>query len=146
LIKTKKNMGKEKNLRVSTDDARRLELIWEQFDSVAAEFDLKVVAAEVYQPFKKASSAWKTAMVYGLVLAWAKSRGVPFWCYLPSDLKRAFGMKASASKEEVAGALYRRVPKLGDQILAHAKTNREHLSDAAGHAYLAVSALTSLGL
>jgi len=83
-----------------------------------------------------ASSAWKTAVVYGGILYFAYSRHMFVAPFLPLDLKRRFAGKKGASKIEVAEGLYPLVSGLEDMISALPKSKREHAVDAAGHAFL----------
>jgi Holliday junction resolvasome RuvABC endonuclease subunit len=138
--KEKKRKGLKAG-RVSVDDQRRITELWMALDDtvklVARPF---VFAVEAYRPFKGkgGGNAWKSAIGYGVASAYARAQGWPCMAYLPDDLKRAFMAQRSASKEEVEAALCLKIDGLREELDKIKMDQREHASDAAGHAYLAL--------
>lgn len=149
VVETEKMAGKRKALvetRVSTDDQRRLSELWCGLEDSVAECVALVgerpfiVGVEAYRPFKGrgGGNAWKSAIGYGLVSGWARGHGWPLMVFLPDDLKRAFTLSRSSSKQEVEAAMCKKVDGLRELLDQLHKDDREHAADAAGHAYLAL--------
>jgi Holliday junction resolvasome RuvABC endonuclease subunit len=139
LLETKKADKKDRRgLRVSADDSRRLREIWSGLADVASEYAPQSLAFEVYQPYRaQGGSAWKAARVEGAIQMFGLERGMLVLPFLPQDLKRAFCGGLVGTKNDVEVALSGKVERLGDELKRFPKTKREHLADAAGHAYLA---------
>lgn len=136
---TKKDKDlKKKHLRVSADDSRRLKEIWEAMDNAAAGVGgINGIAAEVYAPFKaQGGNSWKSAMAYALVHGYGMAKNIIVQPFIPQDLKRAFGLTLSASKDEIGCAVQTRVHGLTVALEKYAEGNHEHVTDAAGHAFL----------
>jgi Holliday junction resolvasome RuvABC endonuclease subunit len=142
VIETEKKSGKKALVatRVSTDDQRRLSEIWEALEEEVADPERRpfAVGVEAYRPFagRGGGNAWKSAVAYGFVSSWARARGWPLFVFLPEDLKIAFTRSRSASKEEVAEAMCLKVSGLREKLERLPEVKREHVADAAGHAYL----------
>lgn len=143
-IRTK--VDKTSQDRVSVEDARRLSEVWAGFEAlyrIAGHLD--AVAAEAYSIFanKQGGNAWKTTYVWATAHSFAMAKGIPFFVFLPLDLKRAFSLQnKEVSKEQVQGALCRRVDGLGEFLEDYRpRSAHEHLADAAGHAYLGLERL-----
>ncbi len=65
--------------------------------------------------------------------------------FLPMDLKKAFGLSKSASKDEVGAAIQLKVEGLTEALaLIRAQGDHEHVTDAAGHAYLGLMEIYKL--
>lgn len=140
VLKTEKGSKKElRTLRMSADDSRRLQELWQHLSTLVRAYKPRALAVEAYSPFtgRGGGNAWKTSMVYGLVHGLGLAFDIPVFPFLPADLKRKFGMKASATKQDVADGLATFVPSVREALERLNKTDREHASDAAGHAYLA---------
>lgn len=137
-ITTKKATKKERtNLRVTNDDQRRYREIWTALEQFRVEFSPYAVGLEAYRVFQgRGGNAWKTAVVYGGVIFWAHSRDLYVAPFLPTDLKKRFCNKKSASKGDVEAVLCQLVPGLAVALDSVAAGRREHIADAAGHAYL----------
>lgn len=140
---TEKRSGKKKVLtetRVSVDDQRRLTELWEAMMlAIRGEgYRPFVLAVEAYRPFtgRGGGNAWKAAVAYGLVSGFARAQGWPCMVFLPDDLKRAFTLSRSSSKQEVEDAMCQKVDGLREMLDVLPKDQREHAADAAGHAYL----------
>lgn len=125
-------------IRVSVDDAQRLEVIYDRIAELATQYKVHGIAAEAFtpNPNQRGVGAWKAAMAYALALAFARSRNLAFMTNLPADIKRPFGGTISATKEAVAEALCARVEGFATQLNKIAKGNREHVSDAGAHGVL----------
>lgn len=136
-IKTEKGKKKERiNLRVTNDDQRRYDEIYEALEAIRQRFRPTAVGVEAYHPHKDVTTGWKTAVVYGGVIFWAKSQGIYCAPYIPQDLKRRFCGKQSGSKQEVAAVAAVMVEGAWEAYLATAKTRQEHVGDALGHSIL----------
>jgi Holliday junction resolvasome RuvABC endonuclease subunit len=128
--------------RVSTDDQRRLSELWEALGDAAGVPERRpfILAVEAYRPFsgRGGGNAWKSAVGYGLVSAFARAQGWPCMVFLPEDLKRAFTLSRSSSKQAVEDAVCEKVDGLRESLDDLKESEREHAADAAGHAYLAI--------
>lgn len=136
---TEKATKKARNsLRVSADDFRRYKELWLMLEDLRIVYCPYAVGVEAYMPQgpRGGGQATKTLAVYGGVLWWALSRGLFVAPFVPSDLKIRFGGSKSASKEDVEAGLCREVEGLKELIAKIPKTHREHVADAAGHAFL----------
>lgn len=141
VLRTQKATKKaRRNLRVSTDDARRLEEIFDHVKALVPRFHPLGFAIEVYSPnpTQRGVGAWKTAMVYALIFGLARGCGLPVFSYLPADIKKPFGGRLSASKEAVAEALIDQVQDFESCFSPIPDTLKEHASDACAHAVLGV--------
>jgi Holliday junction resolvasome RuvABC endonuclease subunit len=139
LLETKKAGKKERrSLRVTDDDARRVREIFRTADALRRQHDVNVIGVESYMPYGRNASGWKAGGVYyGFIMLGGAWR-IPVLPFVPQDLKRAFHDDHDVSKEAIGRTLAAKVEGLGVFIEKHAKSKREHLTDAAGHAYLAV--------
>jgi Holliday junction resolvasome RuvABC endonuclease subunit len=83
--------------------------------------------------------AAKTIAVYGGVLGAAYTANIPVYVFQPADIKKRFGGKKSASKQDVGVGAERLITGLAEQMQAKVpqKTLKEHAWDANCHAVLA---------
>lgn len=136
-------------MRVTHDDQRRVDEIWKALSEFHGDHPIPhVIAIEAFAPFgrgKGGGNAWKTAVGYGVVSAFGRARNMPVFSFLPSDLKTAFTLSRSASKDEVAAALSKKVDGVEAAVGAYKKEVREHLTDAIGHAYICLTELMRIG-
>ena len=139
LIQTKKADKKDRRgLRVTADDARRLREVWNGLAPIAEEYRPQALAFEVYSPYQaQGGNAWKAARIEGAVQMFGLERGMLVLPFLPQDLKRGFCAALNASKGDVQEALIQKIERMSDELERFPKGKREHLADAAGHAYLA---------
>lgn len=148
LLETEKDKSaKAKHLRVSIDDGRRLRELWEGMDAFVTPLgSVNSIGVEAYAPFKaQGGNSWKSSMAYALVHGYAHHRDILVQPALPLDLKKSFGLAKGASKAEIGEALFQKIPALHEALLEkvkgrlrYAEGKWEHLTDAAGHAYLAL--------
>ena len=138
IIETKKADKKLRtNLRVTTDDQRRYKEVWGALCDLYDEYKPYAVGLEAYRVFEgRGGNAWKTAVVFGGIIFWAHTLKLYVAPFLPTDLKKFFCNKTSASKKEVEEKLCFLVQGLKEALEDIPKTKREHVADAAGHAYL----------
>lgn len=138
VIETKPTPKKERRtLRVTTDDQRRYKEIYTALDILCKEYEPFAMGVEAYLIGQQAaSSAWKTAVIYGGVLYFAYSRNMFVAPFLPLDLKRRFVGKQGASKRDVALGMFPLISNLETLVKKVPKTKQEHVVDAAGHAFL----------
>lgn len=152
VVRTKKADKKVmRNLRVSADDQRRLAEWHQEMVRVILEYQPRVLAYEVYQPFSNrlGGNAWKTARMEGAVQLLGLERRLAVMPFLPVDLKKGFTGGRSASKEEIFDAVAQRVYGFGTLASTRRKGDLEHIGDAAGHAELAfteVQGMRQLGV
>lgn len=138
-----------RHLRVSVDDQRRMHELWKRVAHGPAErWKPTAVAVEAHQPFAGAghghANSWKTGVVYGMCHGIAYHLGVPLFLTYPFDLKRDIAKKKTASKQEVEVAICARVSGLRGILEALPDDAREHVADAAGHAFLALGQLSEI--
>lgn len=148
LVETEKDQSvKAKHLRVSIDDGRRLRELWDGMDAFIGPLGvINSIGVEAYAPFKaQGGNSWKSSMAYTLVHGYAYHSNILVQPALPLDLKKSFGLAKGASKTEIGEALFQKIPGLHDALLEkvkgrlrYAEGKWEHLTDAAGHAYLAL--------
>lgn len=132
-------------LRVSTDDKRRYREIWDDLDAVAEQHKPNALAVEVYEPYgKQGGTAWKCAVVYGMLYGFAFSQDLVIMPFRATDLKQKITNKKSASKEDVEHALESQIMGLKDSLAVFPKTKHEHAADAAGHALMGLRELHEL--
>jgi hypothetical protein len=137
VIRTEKAQGKARTrLRATNDDLARYNELADGLDRIYQDYGRPyAMGVEAYH-VAPGGGAHKTAMVYGGTIFWGRVRGLFVESFLPSDLKRRFCKKLSASKEDVAAALCDHVIGLPGLIEATPKGLREHICDAVGHAVL----------
>lgn len=141
LIKTKKADKKERrHVRVTNDDLKRYNEIFKRLLDLIDEFSVGILGVEAYTAGRPgiSSAGAKTAIIYGGIVALGASRDLFVVPFLPSDLKRKFCGKQSGSKNDVAAGVAQEVVGFEDARVSFAKTKREHISDAAAVAVLAV--------
>lgn len=141
----KKHAG---NFRVANDDQRRFTELWNGLEDLYGLHHPYAVGVEGYNPFKRGRigggeaqstiSGWKAGGVFVGVQFWSLSRHLVCTVFLPSDLKKRFCGKQSASKDDVAAQLFTEVENLEALVLKVPGGMREHVTDAAGHAVLAL--------
>jgi Holliday junction resolvasome RuvABC endonuclease subunit len=147
VLRTKKASQKMlRDLRVSADDQRRLGELWDGLVAIVTAHRPQGLAIESYapQPGRGGSGGWKSAVVYGVVYGLGRANDctvLPFW---PGDLKRKLTGKASASKDEVATVVLGEVAGLAELLHKIPRTQREHVTDAAGHALLGLREMLAM--
>jgi Holliday junction resolvasome RuvABC endonuclease subunit len=146
ILKTAKKAKKKANmeLRVAADDARRCREIWRYVNDMIETYKPTVMAIEWYAPYKASGSAWKSVLGVGLCYALAQQHNLVTFPNLPQDIKSAFSLKKGASKDEIGYAVCERIDGLRERLEPIAEKQREHLSDAAAHAYLAFAQAAEL--
>jgi Holliday junction resolvasome RuvABC endonuclease subunit len=145
-VTTKPETKKTKrDLRVSADDSRRLQHLYDELDGVVRMHDLQAVAYEVYTPFRaQGGNAWKCARVEGLLVAVAYTHGLITLPFVPVDLKTGIARNRSASKTEVEAAVNAKVSGFASMIGKIPKNLREHAADATGYALLGLAEVWQL--
>lgn len=145
VIETTKTPKKQmRDLRVTADDYRRIKEVYFALQQIMHDFKPAAVAYEVYQPFvgvQMRTGAWKTARVEGLIVSLGLQHEALVLPYLTGDLKRGIAVQKSATKVQVENAIADLVPELRPKFAAIAKSKREHVTDAAGYAFLAFEEL-----
>jgi Holliday junction resolvasome RuvABC endonuclease subunit len=150
VVATKKADKKLRStLRVSADDLRRYRETWNEMCLFYDEFHPHALGVEVYQPgfrskkFKGkqggvggTAGAVKSMGVYGGMIFWALTLKMFVSSFLPSDLKKRFCGRQSASKREIISEMCQLIVGLEELLASVPKSKREHVADAAGHAYL----------
>jgi Holliday junction resolvasome RuvABC endonuclease subunit len=155
LLKTEKASKKsQNNLRVSNDDKRRYNEIWVALTEELAAYQVHAMVIEVYSPFQGSyqgkaagmgfSSAWKTAIAFGLATGFAFANQLLLFPLMPMDLKRGILGTKSGSKEQVEKGLSEKVAGFDGMLEGFRKTTKEHPVDALGYAYLGLLELHNL--
>lgn len=147
--KTEKRANKRKrDLRVSADDQRRFKELWESLEEAAAKCEERIINAmciEVYSPYKEATSAAaKAGAAYGGATFWGLSQGMVIIPAVPQDIKRGVCGKLSASKLAVQQRIVELIPEMAEWLAGVNKTQREHMADAAAHAYVGLNEMWEL--
>lgn len=135
-----------RDLRVASDDLRRLRVFWDGLAALAKAHAPQVLAVETYapQPGRAGRNGWKAALTYGLVVGFGFAHGLSVMPFTPSDLKRQLARKAGASKQDVAEVVFGQVDDL-EPLLRHLPASQhEHATDAAGHAVLGMREMVTL--
>jgi Holliday junction resolvasome RuvABC endonuclease subunit len=128
-----------RDMRVTADDYRRIKEIYYALQKLMHDFRPVAIAYEVYQPFtgpQMRAGAWKTARVEGLLVSIGLQHEAMVLPYLTLDLKKGIAVAKSATKVQVERAIVDLVPELKPKFAAVAKSKREHVTDAAGYAFL----------
>ena len=146
LLTTKKGTGKRvRDFRVSDDDLRRMTEIYQAIAGIVAQHNPSAIAYEVYSAYSgQGGNAWKVARVEGIIVSVGLRYRVVTFPFVPQDLKRNIAGKLSASKKDVEKQVCLSVDGAKEAIDALAKTNREHVADALGHAYLGLLEVDAL--
>lgn len=124
--------------RVSDDDQRRVKLQYEALSELAT--DIVAIGAEVYTVGAGGlgGNSWKTCFSYQSVCCFAWANDIQLYVQRPDDLKRQIVGKKAGGKVQVMGKLIAEINGLDIFLEGHAPGSWEHLSDAAGHALLAL--------
>lgn len=149
LLVTQKGKGKKvRSFRVSDDDLRRMTEIYQAIGAIISRHNPTAIAYEVYSAYgKQGSNAWKVGRAEGIIVSLGLTFNVVTFPFVVQDVKRRIGGKMSASKVEVEDRVCAAVTGAREAVDALAKTNREHVADALGYAYLGlleVEAMQSL--
>lgn len=146
LLVTKKGVGKRiRDFRVSDDDLRRLSEIYGGILAMIEHHQPAALAYEVYSPYgKQGGNAWKVGRIEGVIASLGLATEVMTFPFVPQDLKRRVAGKLSASKIDVAEQIGVKVVGAKEAIDSYAKSNREHIADAIGIAYLGLLEVESL--
>ena len=149
--KTEKRANKRKcDLRVSADDQRRYKELWESLEKANGEvvkrgWRVNAMCIEVYSPYKEATSAAaKCGAAYGGATYWGLGKGMVIIPAVPQDIKRGICGKLKASKMDVQKKIVELVPTMETWLAGVNKTQREHMSDAAAHAYVGLAEMWDL--
>lgn len=145
VIETQKGDKKQiRDLRVASDDYRRVREIYFELQKIMHAFKPVAVAYEVYQPFtgvQMRTAAWKVARVEGLIVSVGLQHQTLVLPYLTHDLKKGIAVQKSATKVQIERAMVDLVPEIKPKFDAVPKSKREHVADAAGYAFLAFEEL-----
>jgi len=126
--------------RITDDDLARVNDLCRRLSEAIDLTKPDCMAAETYRVYttKAAKDGWKVAYIYGMIVAVAYGKGIPFYAVTPGDVKRRIGGSSSASKEAVMRNAIATVDQLDGLLLNLNKSVRDHASDAAGIALLAL--------
>jgi len=147
VIETKKATKKElRNLRMCVDDQRRMRLLSDASEELIKKYNPHVIGIEAYAPTigRMGGNAWKVGNVMQAMVCLSWNYGYEPLIFLASDLKRTFLGKSSGSKLEVEEVLREKVLGVGDILARFPKTKQEHVTDAIGHAVLALTELEKM--
>lgn len=147
MIQTERATKKKlRDLRVADDDQRRVKEVWDTVDNLISVYDPSCIGIESFTPNRgqKGGSSWKVVLVMQAMVALGWSYGYRPMLFRPEDLKRKFLGKQSGTKEDVENALREIVSDLDVHLNEHAKGKHEHLTDAIGHAVLALNEMEEM--
>lgn len=159
VVETKKADQKIRSkLRVTNDDLRRYTETWAGVENIYMDHKPHALGVEGYRPgFKPkdekkskkhrgGGAATKTLAVYGGLIFWALTHRMFVAPFLPDDLKRRFCGRKSASKADMVHEMCKLVVDLPEMLDSVVKSKREHLADAAGHAFLVLEEIDEMRL
>lgn len=140
VVVTKKDKPKlaKDRIRVSFDDTRRVSEFYHGLHDVMAVAQPHVMSVEAYanMPGRMGGNAWKTAIVYGAAQAMGLHHHLLLVVNTGHDIKKAFSLAKNASKDAIGAEVTRRVDGLSQRLTSIPQALREHVTDAAAHAYL----------
>ena len=133
LITTKKSTKKQ-NVMASDDNFRRAKEVSSELEEIVAKYNPGLICVEAQSFPRSASSAAKTAMVWGSLATLVNQSGKPCVHVRPVDIKEAACGKAKASKKEVQEGLDIMFEGKLEACFTTpvAPSNREHSYDALG--------------
>ena len=141
MVETKKATKKElRSTRVSGDDQRRIREYWNIGLQLVQQHNVQTIGVESYAPIpgQAGGGSWKTAQVYQAMICLGWSTGTFVVPFRPGDIKSRFLGKNSGTKIEVQTVIESIVPGMSATMDRYKQGKHEHLSDAVGHAILAV--------
>jgi Holliday junction resolvasome RuvABC endonuclease subunit len=131
VVRTKKAKAKQRVL-AADDNFRRAGEIGRALGRIMLEHRVDAVCAEAMSFPRSSSVAAKMAMCWGVLAQLCETWGLPLVQTSPQKLKRAVTGNASASKDDVAAALYTRLPDALGALVGIPKSIHEHAMDAFG--------------
>ena len=140
LLVTKKAKKKDlQEIRVSTDDQRRMRDIWDQVRQIMHQVELSAVAIEGYSPIpgRQGGGAWKVGAVTQMLMALCWAEKCEPVIVRPTDLRKRFLRNTSGSKLDIEQAVSDEVSGAARFLETFPKSRREHLADAIGYAVVA---------
>lgn len=134
-----------RNLRVASDDLRRLKELYYDLAGIIQKWKPHALAYEVYQPFKaQGGNAWKSARAEGMVQAVGLAFDLVLLPFIPVDLKLGIAGNRSASKKVIQDRMCSLVDDFELMLGDFPKTRKEHPADAAGYGLLAFNELQKM--
>jgi Holliday junction resolvasome RuvABC endonuclease subunit len=140
VLTTKKAKKKAlQQIRVATDDMRRIRALWVTVQQWLDKYLPAAVGIEGYSPIpgQQGGGSWKVnSVTYAMVgLCW--SRGIEPVIMRPSDLRAHFLDRQYGTKLDIECAVTKAVHGVSEFLLTMSASNREHVADAIGYAVLA---------
>lgn len=139
-MRTKKATKKElQQIRVATDDLRRMREIWVTLEVALDDLQPMAVALEGYSPIpgKQGGGSWKVGAVTYMLVALCWSKGIEPVIVRPADLRRRFLSRETGTKLDIERAVSMEVQGSEEVLRQVAPSKREHVADAIGYAVLA---------
>ncbi len=128
----------DKSLLRAMDDVRRLQLVLSAIDAAVVDWRPDIIAIEWYAPRQGGQRhGWKTVLVVGAVVALAWCHATPCHPQLPAALRRFAG--DAATKQAVIDWATAHIVDFAHHLTPIARGKRDHVADAAGHAWLALT-------
>lgn len=140
LLKTEKARKKElQQIRVSSDDQRRMREIWVAVQHAMIEAKPVAVAIEAYSPIpgKQGGGAWKVGAVTQMLMALCWSQGVEPVIARPADLRRRFLKQGDGTKSAIEQAVGDEISGAAAALEQFPRSKREHVADAIGYTAIA---------
>lgn len=131
VVRSKKAKPKQRVL-AADDNFRRAREIGRALGRIMLEHRVDAVCAEAMSFPRSSSVAAKMAMCWGVLAQLCETLGLPLVQTSPQKLKRAVTGNASASKDDVAAALYIRLPNALGALVGIPASIHEHAMDAFG--------------
>lgn len=122
------------------DNVRRTLEIRRALTAVLARFDVRALCVESFQHLRNASASAKVALAWGVIISLSAERSIPLLQASPQEIKVSVSGARTASKEDLAHDVRKRVGDMDGLLEAHTV-----LEDLYNHAYdAAAAALTCL--
>jgi len=126
----------DKKKKAAENDQQTYNNIIETVRQTIEENKIDIVAIEQYSPFAARNNGIKIATVFGILYSLCIMLPVQIKTYRSLDLHRYY--RTNGDKELLARVLCHAFPGLETALNALPRKMREHVSDAAGHAGMAL--------
>jgi len=142
-IRTDPFRGKQRNVHVGADDARRCALLCAELKHVLRTNEVRLVAAELPGGSLSARAAKALGLAQGTVVATCRALDYPLVWVTALDAKDALAETRKAEKDQMVQAA---TPHLPSEFLKRNKADREAIADALGVGFAAFSTETAMML
>ena len=129
-----KNTCPEVNkIQTDTNDGNtdeRITIIVDKIQTLAFSYNIRHVIFEDGYIGKSAKTGLQLAELRGAIIYILRAQGYDVYHMMPSQIRKTFGLKGNAKKEEVANAVLEKYPELENKIGPYSdKQNKKKTSD-----------------